>query len=469
MAEAELEPQHYDNNVLQPKNIINNNLQINAKLPKENFKIKAHAKKTKQQKTKKGDDTLSTIQVPKYSYNALQIVSNKKSDEQTTSGNEALQLESCDIETHIQETPPINRTNPNEYQIDENSSTDDSQVTPNKNPSTSVSRLLNSQISVFLSSQLNICGSQCSDAQTGNSLTPADSEASSTPSDLVCSPITSQMMNAILKPELSAVQKVTSAKQNTDNLFNINEDVNECEPLPKKPKLSTDNVQVAKEIVTSENLFRKAIELNHTKSLALNQPKRLAIAPNSPAFIVPMEQIMKTPNSISNNAFHTFLHYIDIENVSYRFKMFANAYQNRQANNYNELNDIKTILNYQCNGVNKITINGESTRKLLKLSYKEWSAVQDLLKMIGEFSYNSKATEPPNATILHRVLYYLFKTASKFSNVLIEYREEDMESVRVINASYAINPLKRNRDLSKVIDPLVLMHIKHKREHLKTK
>ncbi|XP_055295613.1 uncharacterized protein LOC129565135 isoform X2 [Sitodiplosis mosellana] len=141
-----------------------------------------------------------------------------------------------------------------------------------------------------------------------------------------------------------------------------------------------------------------------------------------------------------------FLHYIDIQSVLSSFKnvILPNGERSNQLN-------IETTLKHQCNGGNRIVVNGNAIKLIMKMNDKEWDALCDILSALGDYYYDARGEEPTNDTILHRAVHYLFKTAPKISTVHIAYGDQDLDTARVFN-----KPNHSNENVTAAIDPYVL-------------
>lgn len=113
--------------------------------------------------------------------------------------------------------------------------------------------------------------------------------------------------------------------------------------------------------------------------------------------------------------------------------------------------DMELNLLYQCNGQKQITITGDGPRKVLKLSVTQWHSVHRILQIIREFVRRMNS-DRPTESILHRALYFLFKSTSPFSRVCIEYNDGDLDAVRVLTTNY----IRRYVNLEECFDGFVL-------------
>lgn len=147
-----------------------------------------------------------------------------------------------------------------------------------------------------------------------------------------------------------------------------------------------------------------------------------------------------------------FLHYIEITQVLSSLKSVVTESGTRGC----QL-DIKATLQHQCNGNNRIVVKGDALKFILKLTDKEWNAVLSTLSAIETFQFESKSTEPTDGSLLHRVLYYLFKASPKISNVHIAYGDQDLETARVFH-----EPQHFNENVTSAISPFILSRMKAK-------
>lgn len=149
-----------------------------------------------------------------------------------------------------------------------------------------------------------------------------------------------------------------------------------------------------------------------------------------------------------------YLYYVNIENISARINLARDI-----DTSYDRM-DIEIGLRFQCNGQIHITINGEGPKKILRLSEKQWTSVFHILFVIRQFIGRIDAIDsidPPNESIFHRALYYLFKTTSTFTNVCIEYDDRDLHTVRVLNKPY----IRQTEDLTEFVDQFALTNMQN--------
>lgn len=147
-----------------------------------------------------------------------------------------------------------------------------------------------------------------------------------------------------------------------------------------------------------------------------------------------------------------FLHYVDIKTIQSSLKSVIGTTGERTLRL-----DIEISLQHQCNANNRIVVMGDALKLIMKLTDKEWAAVKSVLTAIGTFRFDSKSTEPIGGSLLHRTMFYLFKAASKISNVHISYGDSDLETARVI-----YKPNVSNENITSAISPFVLAAMKAK-------
>lgn len=149
-----------------------------------------------------------------------------------------------------------------------------------------------------------------------------------------------------------------------------------------------------------------------------------------------------------------FLHFVDIRTIQSSLKSAISATGERVSRLA-----IETTLQHQCNANNRIVVQGDALKLIMKLTDKEWAAVKSILTTIGTFWFeSSKSNDPMDGSLLHRAMYFLFKASSKVSNVHISYGDSDLETARVFckpNESSTEN-------LTSTISPFVLAAMKAK-------
>lgn len=194
-------------------------------------------------------------------------------------------------------------------------------------------------------------------------------------------------------------------------------------------------------------------------------PPNQTVQINQPVFVQPNCALERTVSSISiaSSAIQTinhdrteFLYHVEILNVTSTFKpaILPSGERCEQLN-------IEATLQHQCNGNNRIVVNGDAIKLIMNLTDKEWETVQTILKALGQFQYDARKSGPINDTILHRSMYCLFRTAPKISTVHIAYGDQDLETARVF-----VKPNHSNENLTSAINPAVLMAMKVKVESL---
>lgn len=146
---------------------------------------------------------------------------------------------------------------------------------------------------------------------------------------------------------------------------------------------------------------------------------------------VATEPIFRVPSTLSRLNIHDqieFLHYVDIKTIQSSLKNVITA-----ANERVSCLSIEATLQHQCNANNRIVVRDEALKFIMKLTDREWAAAKAILTKLRTFWFDSNHTvEPMDGSVLHRTMYYLFKSTSKISNVHIAYGDSDLETVRVV-------------------------------------
>lgn len=189
------------------------------------------------------------------------------------------------------------------------------------------------------------------------------------------------------------------------------------------------------------------------------QPEANTIPKSAELPQIPLLSKQSSNSSTVNSDRCEFLHYINILNIS--SKMQNMIYSLEQ--NLTQLN-INTTLQHQCNGNNRIIVTGNAIKLILKLNDEEWGAVHAVLSALKEFQFDSKQCAPKTESLLHRTMYYLFKTTPKISNVYIAYGDQDFETARVF-----LKPYLLNENVTTAIDPYILSKMKATALQLKNK
>lgn len=147
-----------------------------------------------------------------------------------------------------------------------------------------------------------------------------------------------------------------------------------------------------------------------------------------------------------------FLHHIEILNTTSGLKniILPSGQRSQQLN-------IEVTLQHQCNGNNRIVVNGDALKLLMNLIDSEWQAIENVLKALGDFRYDAKNPDQVCDTIIHRVMRFFLRTAPKISKVHISYGERDLETARVIQ-----KPSNHDANLTSAISPFVLSMMKAK-------
>lgn len=392
------------------------------------------------------DDTLSTIQPPKYNYNALQLVPKKRIQQYACQINTVALPQDEEPNIEFDDTPPCIE-NPREFLIEDSSIDGGSQISQTvSNRMPTAASILNTDNSLFLSSQL--LNEQHQGTGSEQFFTAPDT-------------IETQCDNL---PDVDIMADGEVISTEIDSIA--------IEPPEKRRKIDANvrdsNVQAAAFVSSSSTVQTVVLETeNHENGIPMsshtNQQVPVAVVAATPAaHSTGFEWISRVPTS----SYHTYLHYIDIENVSYRYEV-DRLPSDVAYNICQQQEGLRTTINFKCDGLHRIEIKGECMRKLLKLKYTEWRAVQAVLEMVKHFTYNSRAKEPKASSLLERSLHYLFASASKFSNVhiqRIQYDEEQNRDVcRVLQTTYSLKP--KPKRLQSTIDPYILenMHYGPKR------
>lgn len=166
---------------------------------------------------------------------------------------------------------------------------------------------------------------------------------------------------------------------------------------------------------------------------------------------VEVAPLLMVPSHSIQDSMVQYLHYVNIEKVESKLLTIAGE-QNLNINLH---------MKYQCNGGLRIVVNGESPKFILNVTDKEWKAVNQVLNTISDFAFNLN-NSPSCKSILHRLIFYLFKTTSNFSKVHIAYSEKDYESARVIISPYVID----NVDVTPALDSQFLESLKDFRNRM---
>lgn len=157
------------------------------------------------------------------------------------------------------------------------------------------------------------------------------------------------------------------------------------------------------------------------------------------------EVIYRNPFNISS--LFTYLYYVEIDEIC------SNVIRITDKNP--ELK-IDLHLRFQCNAQNRIVISGEDSKQIMNLNEKQWQTVCRILKRIRKFeSKIQQSVAFAGDSILHRTLYYLFKSNQTFSNLHVEYGDQDFDSVRVVMKPYVCG----KADLTSCLDDYVLSNM----------
>lgn len=390
-------------------------------------------------KKKAKKDALDKTIVPRFQYLSLDFVSAtiNRPASSAKKPKVAVEVNNNHEEPFIEcdeETPPSSEINQREFMIEDDSSCEDNSESSLAVKTRSTLKLLNSQDSIFLNSQL---GRACDksyhtfvSAASVVGLTSTPEETSSTPA------VASQQLNKgneIANLPIAATRTLSPPKKQ-ENL-----DIQRLK-----------QTQVLKVLVPSiEKPIREPTES------ARNENEK-------------HETIWINPIIFSNSFQYSFLTYIDVKEISPKFDFTCHAAEASSAifpyEICHELKDIKVVLEFTCNGYHQIELHGRSVQKVLQLKIKEWSAVESILRAIREFTFHPRQQyrQPmrrPQPNIFHDVLFYLFKTVSRFSHVLIEYREDCSNMVGVIDSVYELNRNTKRKNLSQAIDAYTKIRI----------
>lgn len=438
----------------------NNNKNLNKKREHVKNLLRRTVKQNRVQKqltTHSNDDTLSTIQPPKYNYEPLNIMYKKNTQKQTepVECERNVTMEMPDEEEpiiEVDDTPPCIE-NPRDFLIEDCSIDGDSQISqtpPNQVPSTVT--ILNTDNSIFLSTQLLNVDDKMSASEPPISTAPetVETRCDDSSDDVIMNDSTVDLFE----------------KRSLDRPY-----IEPAPPQKRRKIIAADDTSVAITIDLLESLPDETTERANVISLtsqshAMEQNSH-TMEPNAVA-VTEKTQInrptgyewleMSVPNSIN----YTYLHYIDIENVSYRYNV--DRLPSDVAYNICKQQESQcATLNFKFDGMHRIIIKGQCMKKLLKLKYMEWRAVQAVLELIKQFTYNSRTKESSASSLLERALHHLFASTSKFSNVHIqrtEYDEEQNRDVcRILNTSYTLRPKVSAKRLRSTIDPYILEKI----------
>lgn len=403
-------------------------------------------KRVQKKSTRDTNDTLSNIQPPKYNYNALLLVPKKRSTQIACDTNDEALTEAEEPIIEFDDTPPCIE-NPREFLIEDASIDGGSQLSQ----MSSVANILNTGNSLFLSSQLLNDGQQTTETQEFCTAPEASHEIEII-DDVVIRPPDLEF------PDRPLYESPPPGSEPVERPYA------RMLPPPKRRRLTydRDSVSFATAVTvtpTNREVIANSVGVDVAVVVKPTEPEP-APAPISTGF----ECIPKEPKTIN----FTYLHYIDIESVSYRYDVDRlpsdDAY-----NICHQQEGLRTLINFKCDGLHRIEIKGESIQKLLKLKYTEWRAVQAVLELVKKFTYNSRAKEPHGSSLLERSLHHLFASASKFSNVHIQHihfdEEQNRDVCRVLDTTYSLQPKARGKRLRSTIDPYVLkeMHFGEKR------
>lgn len=343
------------------------------------------------------NDTLANIQVPKYTYNALPFDAKRQQSNAQNKEND-FQIEKDDDDISIDDTTQCSLENSRELLIEEYSSSEEQ--SPGKCIHSNTKHLLSLNESVFLN--------------VNTQLAAADS--------------TQPDQNLV---DLS--QRADGGQQNNISPHQHNDPQHLNAALDKsQSNRIADNVDANVQSVSSST--DPALNTNNTNHIPATS---LAIYQNP--FIRP------------GNPFE-YLYNVNVENISARINLARDV-----DTLYDQL-EIELGLRFQCNGQIHITINGQGPKKILRLTENQWSSVFHILNVIRQFVSRIDAidsVDPPKESIFHRALYYLFKTTSTFTNVCIEYDDQDLHVVRILHKPY----IRQTEDLTECVDRFALRNM----------
>lgn len=213
--------------------------------------------------------------------------------------------------------------------------------------------------------------------------------------------------------------------------------------------LTQDNtwfVNVNTQPINGSNAQPSTSKQQITHHPMVNIPVPQSVTVNSTEkLIAEMTPLLTVPSHFRQDFTSQYLHYVNIEKVE--SKLLIEAGEQKLNTNLH--------LKYQCNGGSKIVVNGASLMFILQVTENEWKAVNNVLNTIGDFAFNLN-NPPSHKSVLHRLIFYLFKTTSSFSKAHIAYNEQDYETARVYRMLYVID----NVDLTPAFDSQFLESLK---------
>lgn len=386
---------------------------------------------------------LDMTQVPKFDYQPLSCLT-------ISPGRNSKKRE----ETRPQmKTTNYDRRNSNQYVdsreffIEEcDSSPEDSaekSCMENRQISPQTKALLDTQNSVFLSSQLQTAmveGLNRGRLDDGNIKT---TNQASEPLCLNNSTVKTFDDLARLRPEL----RVTLIPKTPRNPLNKIQTKNTSEEIIAHITINDETVIDIEKSMT-ENIQPVEVEqsarLPSTTSMnVIAKPKSLAVLP------VTLYQAPASQNNINSN--FEFINYIDIKSVDVHLMGPIDARYDIGS----QYNEWTTKIN--CSKC--ITINGHETKKLLKFNDTEWNAVKELINILRNFSYCAWRPVSNTDNIMSHTLNLLFKSSSGFTTAVVRENNEHEYEVHNIVDELPIS-FDNGINITDLIDPFVLCQMK---------
>lgn len=297
-------------------------------------------------------------------------------------------------------------------------------------PSSTVDNILNTDNSVFLSSQLLSGGHQ--DVDGGE----------------------------VIVNETPEESNVDDNTQSDEFIAPTPPSIDIAPPPKRRRTISADEPII---VATDNDSYVPVTPVTPTNDTASNQQNAI-VATASTSAEHAFGSIFKIPTTPLNV---TYLQSINIENVSYRFHVNQRP-RDIHHNICHQQEELCTVLGFKCDGIHNVQLNGENTRKILKFKSTEWRSVQAILDAVKEFTYNAYTRLPPKATLFERSLHCLFASTSKFSNVHIQrvqYNEaNNTDECSVLDTVYSLKwaPLC----LQWTVDPYILKEAQFKTRQL---
>lgn len=146
-------------------------------------------------------------------------------------------------------------------------------------------------------------------------------------------------------------------------------------------------------------------------------------------------------NKTTNNE---YLNYLRIRKFEYIHKKYGNFIFNLTAF-------------YNCSGLFQIYFNDERIRELLNLNSCQWLALRNILSKVKKFEYKSHDKNAIRSTLLHRLLFYFFRTTPKVANINIML---DKYSDNVVFCTRKCSPSDNiSSDIVKAINPAIRLRM----------